>query len=187
MADKTALRRGVRGRFPGERVRQAESALLCETLRAWPPFAEAAVIAAFVPLDREADIRPLLRGIVAEGRILALPRCEGNGRMTFRRVTSPDQLVEGPYHLTEPEASLPVVPPETIRLMLVPLEAADRRLNRLGKGGGYYDRYIPGAVNALLCGVALRYQLTETVPVEPHDRRLDALVTPDGLLLPETV
>ena len=135
-----------------------------------------------MPLDREADIRPLLREILISGRTLALPRCGKDGAMAFHRVTAPEQLIEGPYHLMEPPASLPVVPPEAIRLMLVPLEAADPRLNRLGKGGGYYDRYLPMAANALLCGVALRYQLTEAVPTAPHDRPLDVLATPDGLL-----
>lgn len=101
--------------------------------------------------------------------------------MVFQRVTSPEELEEGAYHLLEPIQSLPIIPPERIDLILIPVEAADRQLNRLGKGGGYYDRYLP-RTKALRCGVALRYQMIEKVPTEAHDTRLDALATPDGIL-----
>ena len=85
--------------------------------------------------------------------------------------------MEGPFGLSEPDATAPEVAP---RALLVPLAAFDRRGHRIGYGAGYYDRAIArlSAIGPLFnIGVAFSVQQIERVPDEPHDRALDVIIT----------
>ena len=70
--------------------------------------------------------------------------------------------------------------PESIELIIVPLEATDAAGHRLGKGGGYYDRYLP-RTKAVKIAAVLRHQRIEYVPHDPHDVPLPYLVDADGI------
>ena len=178
--DKSALRRKVREAFPGGEARDAQSRALCDIAAAWEPFRQAQVIAAYMPLPREADVTPLMRLILAQGRTLVLPRCEDAGVMTFRRVDRLEALPKGRWGFPEPAENAPVVPPEQVDLILVPLEAIDPRGMRLGKGGGYYDRILC-RTDALTLGAALSHQFVGHVPAERHDIPLHAVVSAAGV------
>lgn len=179
-AEKSALRRAVRSAFPGAEERDRQSRALCAHVTAWPPYQSAQVVAAYMPLPREADAVPLAEDILARGKTLALPRIESAGVMTFRRVTALDELIPNRWGIPEPAEDAPVVPPEAVDLILVPLEAVDRDGLRLGKGGGYYDRLLP-RTQALTLGLALRHQRVERVPREPHDIPLHAVADAAGV------
>lgn len=182
MSEKALLRRAVRGLYPGEEARNAHSAALCRRVLDWPMYQRAKVICGYVPLRREADIMPLLRDALASGKQLVLPRVEGAGRMTLRRVEALEALVPGAYGIPEPREDAWHVPPEKLDLVLVPLEAVDDTGMRLGKGGGYYDRLLP-QVRGISAGMALPWQWVRQVPREPWDRPLDAVVDSEGITL----
>lgn len=178
--DKQALRQAVRARFPGMEARDRESELLRRRIAAWEPWRKARVVAGYIPLPREADVLPLLAQALEEGKTLLLPRVEGERRMTLRRVSRLDELVPGPWGLSEPPADARIVPVSAAELLLVPLEAVDGSGMRLGKGGGYYDALLEGA-ETLTLGVALSWQLVGQVPREPWDKPLAALADPSGV------
>ena len=94
-----------------------------------------------------------------------------------------DAWIEGPYGIEEPDpARSERVDPREIDLVLCPCTAFDEQGNRLGMGGGYYDRFLPGCENAFLAAVAFEYQRTARIPAEPWDRPMDAAVTENGTL-----
>ena len=101
------------------------------------------------------------------------------------RSASPDRKlksrfqVPGPYGIREPAATLPVVAPRDLDVMLVPGVAFDPRGNRLGYGGGYYDRVL-AARPCLTIGIAWTFQVVDAVPMEPWDQPVDALLTESG-------
>ncbi|MDP3232893.1 MAG: 5-formyltetrahydrofolate cyclo-ligase [Myxococcales bacterium] len=136
------------------------------------------VVAGTFPMRSELDPRPLMRRLEALGATLALPRTPRRGQpLTFHRWDAGTQLVTSRFGVTEPEAETPMVTPD---LVLVPLLAFDRTGARLGYGGGYYDVTLTalrtsGPVFAL--GLAYAAQELEHVPTEPHDVRLDAVLT----------
>ena len=134
---------------------------------------EGRCIAGYWPVRGEIDPRPLL---LALRRPIALPVTGPRSTaLEFRLWRPGDALVPGPFGLSEPTG--PLVEPD---VLLVPLLAFDASGNRLGYGGGYYDRTI-AATGALAIGAAHAAQEAAAVPVGPDDRPLDGVLTEAGL------
>jgi 5-formyltetrahydrofolate cyclo-ligase len=141
------------------------------------------VVSGYLPIRNELDPQPLMRALAAQGCRLALPVIVTKwAPLTFRAWSLGDVLVEAEFGLREPAADAPEVQPD---LLLVPLAAYDAEGFRIGYGGGYYDRTLAlyracRKVNAI--GIAYREQEVPVFAHEPHDQRLDYLLSPDGLL-----
>jgi 5-formyltetrahydrofolate cyclo-ligase len=98
-------------------------------------------------------------------------------------ITSLDTNVKtGLYNLQEPIEGRPI-PLEMLNLIVVPGIAYDRKGRRLGRGGGFYDRFLAqSGLSAVKCGLALREQVVDDLSSEPHDQRVDMLVTDEEVL-----
>lgn len=155
----------------------ADAALRRRVLEA-APLPEGAVVAGYWPMRGEIDVLPLLSVLAERGQVTALPVVVApRAPLEFRRWRDGDPLEEGPYGTRHPVASAAVVRPVCL---LVPLLAFDRQGVRLGYGGGFYDRTLAalradGPVVAV--GVAYAGQEVEALPAEPHDERLDWVIT----------
>jgi 5-formyltetrahydrofolate cyclo-ligase len=143
------------------------------------------VVSAYWPMRSEADPRPLARALAALGARLALPAFVEK-HMLFRAWPRDEELVPAGFQTFEPPPTAPELRPA---LVLAPLLAFDARGARLGWGKGYYDTALGaldaaaargGGVRPFVCGVAFACQEAPEVPLEPHDRRLDAVVTELG-------
>lgn len=181
-SEKREIRRAVRRLFPGQKAREQESRELCRQVIMWKAYDSAGVIGGYVPMAHEADVTAVLLDALALGKVLALPRCGEPPEMTFHRVNSLEELVPGAYGLLEPPTDAPVLHPAEIDLLLTPLEALNREGARLGKGGGYYDRFLE-RFHGIALGVALSHQWVEALPAEPWDRPLNAAVDKDGIYM----
>ena len=107
--------------------------------------------------------------------------------LEFAHVPTMDALGSADWHPTdrEPVAEARLVSPEEIGLILVPGLAFTRDGRRLGRGGGFYDRYLAGlSAPTVKLGVCFHGQLRETLPEEAHDQRVDAVATERGLFSP---
>ena len=183
---KRDLRARIRAACPDAETRAEESRLLCGQILAMPAFAAARTVAAFFPARWEADIRPVLDECLRAGKTLLLPRTATDLSLRFLRAEDLNGLEPDAFGIPAPPEGSEAPDPLTIDLMLLPLCAADAAGNRLGQGGGCYDRYLAAnPVRAALVGVALRHQLAERVPADPWDRPLDACATPDGIIRTE--
>jgi 5-formyltetrahydrofolate cyclo-ligase len=132
-----------------------------------------AVVAGFLPLPGEIDTTPLLRELAARGWELCLPVTPKPGLpLTFRSWKPGDTLVTGRFGTRHPTGSDRV--PDFI---LVPLLAFDRQGNRLGYGGGYYDRTLAGLPSAFRLGCAFSPQQMANLPTGPDDVKLHAVAT----------
>lgn len=143
--------------------------------------APGAVVSGFVPVRGEIDPMPLLAALSARGHPLALPVVMGPTELVFRRWRPGEALQAAGFGLFHPPAEAGPIDPD---VLLVPLAAFDRRGHRIGYGRGYYDRALArldAAGRRRAIGVAFAVQEVPAVPDEPHDRRLDALLTDDGL------
>lgn len=182
MPDTQALRtrmRALRRALPEREQRDATGAV-CALLRQTQALREARVVMAYMAARGELSLLPLTQELFASGKTLCLPRCEGGGCMSARRVTALDALAPGAYGLLEPGEDSPVIAPEEISLVLVPGTAFDAQGGRVGQGGGYYDRFLPRSP-AYRIGVCHDFALLGEVPRQAHDQRMDAVVRPSGL------
>lgn len=165
----------------GPKVRAEASVIIRDQVLASPWWQEARSMALFMSRSDEPDTSALVEAVLKEGRRLLLPRVSGEA-MDFYAVTDPSQLLPGTFGLPEPDGlHCHPVPASEIDLMLVPGLAFDRSCHRLGRGKGYFDRFmvLPG-FRARRIGVFFGLQETEKIPVEKHDLALDAVVTEKG-------
>ena len=113
-----------------------------------------------------------MQSLKREGYRLALPRITPEG-LAFH-LWQEGTLAPGPFKTLEPPADWPLAQPD---LFLVPLLAFDTAGHRLGYGRAYYDRAFATFPDAKRIGIAFRMQKVPEVPVEPHDARLDLVLT----------
>ncbi len=176
IAAKQALRTRLRdvraGCDPG-----LGAALAAHVLRDLPP-PPGAVVAGFWPIGSEIDIRPLLEALHARGHVLALPETPPRGHpLIFRRWYPGAAMLVERFGTWRPVGA--VVRPDWL---FVPLLGFDAAGHRLGYGGGYYDRTLPGLPGAVAIGCAYACQEVDAVPVTDYDARLRAVATERGII-----
>ena len=129
-------------------------------------------VALFAPLADEIPVGELANSI---GCRVVLPRVKGE-EMEFYDYSAADMAV-GAFGISEPQGEKAVAA-EEIDLMIVPGVAFTASGDRLGRGKGYYDRYLSReGFRAYCVGVCYEHQLLAELPVEPHDRRMDEVVS----------
>jgi len=183
IADKRALRREMKRRRSAmateDRHRRSQRAVA--GLSACPRWKQARSLALFRSMGAEIETPDLLAEAWRSGRRVALPVAPPLGRpLVFRWVDEHTELVASHYGALEPGPSAPIAEVAELDLLVIPGLAFDGRGARLGYGGGYYDRTIAGAGPAIM--LAFACQQVARVPEEPHDQRVAAVATEDGVL-----
>lgn len=183
-ATKGAIRQTIRHLLataaPADLARR--SAVIRQRLVAHPWWGEARTIALFAPLPTEPDLAPLWRE--APAKRLCLPRVAGD-RLVFYHVADPTgpaalaalaALAAGPLGIRQPPASAATqIEPAAIDLVIVPGLAFTAAGDRLGRGGGHYDRFLAQpALRARRLAVCFACQILPALPREPHDQPVGA-------------
>ena len=148
-----------------------------------PILAFAPSIAGYIAIQGELDVLPVFAQMQRFNKITALPCITESGELQFRQWAKGDPLIRHPkLGVQEPASTAPTVIPAVV---LVPLLAFDGDGYRLGYGAGYYDRTIEQmrqfTTPPLFIGVAHSQQEVDAVPTEPHDARLDGILTELGV------
>lgn len=138
------------------------------------------IIAGFAPIGNEIDLWPLLHHLREAGRIIGLPVTGAKpSPLTFRRWTENCEMACDKYGIQFPKDGDIITP----QLILLPLLAFTARGERLGYGGGYYDRTISklrSSGDIFACGVAYAGQEVDLLPTDEHDQSLDGILTEAG-------
>ena len=177
--EKAALRRTVRrwlAALPSSERRESDRALFAHFL-SLPQVEGAKTIFAFwgIP-EREPDTGELVRQLAERGKVVGLPRMLPGRGMEVRGYASDRPLVPAAFGLLEPDEQAPLLERAAIDLILVPAVCYDKAGYRLGFGGGYYDRWLEH-FNGFRVGMCRNAVLQDKVPTEPHDSRVDLLLT----------
>jgi 5-formyltetrahydrofolate cyclo-ligase len=146
-----------------------------------PPTQMAGVVAAYVSVGTEPDTRSLIFALWKRGTYVLLPLLQPDHELDWASYEGPDSLVPGPHGLLQPsEAPRGVTAITSADLVIVPALAVDRRGNRLGRGGGSYDRAL-ARVGPAVPTIALLYdgELLAEVPAGARDQRVRAVALPD--------
>jgi 5-formyltetrahydrofolate cyclo-ligase len=161
-------------------ARVSAGRLIRDHLLEMPEMSAAGTVAAYYSVGSEPDTRGLVFALWKRGSYVVLPVLRPDGELDWASYEGPDSLAPGPRGLLEPVD--PVRGPGTVAradVVLVPALAVDIRGNRLGRGGGFYDRAL-ARVGAQVPTIALLYddELLPSVPVEPHDQRVRLVARP---------
>jgi len=181
MTSKADLRRKLRAiaREHSAAERARDSSAVCERLRMQRVWREARAILFYHPMADEPDIQPLIAEALDAGKIAGLPRYsadEGRYEACEVRDLALD-LRPGNYGIHEPSSECSIFDLKKLDLILAPGIGFALNGLRLGRGKGYYDRLLADTP-AFKCGVAFDWQLAVEISSEPHDIRLNSIVTP---------
>jgi 5-formyltetrahydrofolate cyclo-ligase len=184
-AEKAALRSRIRAERAALDLSVCLEAAekLAVNLLVLPEVLDARTVLSYQAMPEEIDPGPALERLRLLGVTIVFPRIEGPGILGLHVVEPDTVLLSGPFGLAEPPADAPTVEPSAVDVVLMPGVAFDSAGRRLGHGGGYFDRLIPQLRgDCCLLGVAFDVQVVDEVPTEPHDARVDAVVTPTRVL-----
>jgi 5-formyltetrahydrofolate cyclo-ligase len=192
---KKKLRQDLRGRLEllDERQILARSGSVHERLFATSWWREARWVFVYIAMPGEVDTGPVVTRAYREGRQVAIPRIEGEEITFYRYEGRTRELIPNQFGILEPDPLwIPVDPlglKDGLLLVLCPGLGFDRGLHRIGRGKGYYDRFLARLRVERLpfraVGLAFAEQLEPEVPVGPHDQLLDGLITDRELLTAE--
>lgn len=191
-SEKKALRATMRQRLdaiPVGRRTDAERRA-CSRFQSSVYFACARSIMLYAPTDDEFDIAPALLGALASDRVVCLPRVDWDrGTMTPCVISAyPGGLVIGRHGIPQPPPDARPVHPSDLDLVVAPAIAFDLRAGRLGRGAGFYDRFLADPhFTGLAVGVAIEEQIVEQVPMRTDadfpDEHMDAVITDRRMIL----
>jgi 5-formyltetrahydrofolate cyclo-ligase len=147
-------------------------------------FAEARIVALYAPIHNEVETAQVLHAALASAKVVLFPAvCPGG--LEFRRILNPAAMRRGHFGIPEPDAACPVHSPEEADLIVVPGVAFDLSGRRIGYGKGYYDNALHRLERkGRLVGFCYDFQLVEEIAGEPHDVRMDLIITERRVIRP---
>jgi 5-formyltetrahydrofolate cyclo-ligase len=188
--DKSTMRAQARSVVAamGEAARAQASHALCRRIQSLSIEIDSTVVLMYLAMPSEPNVDEVIRIWMASGATVVAPRADWtNQSMIAAPLTDLDDVGEkGPHQIREPLRS-EAAPLASITLAFVPGLAFDDRGGRLGRGAGFFDRFLADLRHvsaAPVYGVAFDEQIVPRVPMEDHDIPLDAIVTPSGWLGP---
>jgi len=195
--DKATLRRELRRRRRNLSVQEQRLASqhLCAQLKTLPEIQRARRISLYLPLLGEIDPTPLLPWLYQRGVQVYLPvlRPFADNSLWFVAYRPDTPMVRNRYRILEPATTFSAhrrnrIPPWALDTMLVPLVGFDAQANRMGMGGGFYDRTLAFVRHRRpapnLMGIAHACQEVDSLPIEPWDIPLSAIVTDQAVIRP---
>lgn len=186
--DKAGMRKWAKDQLQtvpsGERAEAAEA--IAEKVAGWPGYKNAKVVSCFSGTVEELDTELLLRRILADGKTLVMPYVSGEGKdriLAMAAVADLEKdLTEGSFGIQEPRPELRQGAAPEPDLVLIPGLCFDLRGGRLGKGMGFYDRYLTGRQTVRL-GLGFDVQITQkNLTLDPHDQLMDAVISEKRIL-----
>jgi 5-formyltetrahydrofolate cyclo-ligase len=163
----------------GEQERASKSRVIQQKLQELPEFRQAQTVMSFLNFRDEVETTAIAEATIASKKKLVLPRCAPQGILLPIEVHDLNVCLEsGAWEIREPKLVNAEVKPSEIDLIIVPGAGFDLQGNRLGYGGGFYDRFFM-LLNPLTPRVALGFQcqVIEQVPVDKHDIKMTMLIT----------
>ena len=153
---------------------------IAESLFMTPEYKKAENVLIFVSYGSEVDTIPIIKRAISEGKKVAVPRID-DGIMDFYEIKGLDELIPGFYGILEPDESHIVRIEPGSALVIVPGLVFDRKLYRIGYGGGFYDRFFsePFAKNYQKVAIAFDFQVLKEdyIDADENDIPVDLIIT----------
>ncbi len=178
MPEKSVLRRELLAKRRALAEKEKIDAKILKNLLTLPEYRSAELILLYCSYGDEVDTGELARRAASEGKRIAFPRCEiGGGEKSMDFYECPSrELISGYRDIPEPPIGAPRVRCDKSTLCIVPALAYDKEKNRLGYGGGFYDRYLAD-FDGITVGLCREAFLFESLPRDEHDLPVDIIIT----------
>jgi len=158
--------------------REEFSGTIAKTLLSLPEIEKADIIMCYRSFRSEADTAEIVENLFQLGKTLCFPVCEKAGIMHAFSPIDENSWIAGRIGIMEPDREKSrLIAPEDIELLICPLVAFDNQKNRIGYGGGYYDRYLPRCEKAVKIGIAFEAQRVEKIDPDQYDKAMDIIIT----------
>jgi len=178
---KEKFRKEILDKLDRQSVGEAlqKSRVIKEKLFSLPEFKKAKTVMLYASKTKEVNTYEMIDGALEMGKKVALPRCAGlEGIVPKEIIDRHTDLEKGTYGVYEPKKQQADVQPENIDLIIVPGLAFDRQNARLGRGKGYYDRFLKDLPrDKITIGLAFDFQITESLPTDSHDIPVSKIIT----------
>lgn len=181
-AAKESLRRKIGSKLKAHKADEIrkKSLKIQKKLFGLEEFKKAETLCFYAAMAGEVNTLPMISKAIKQGKRVFLPACDSkNTRLKFYKVTSLKDLRKGSFGIPEPcvmkgkEADL-----KKIDCVIVPGLAFDASGNRLGRGKGYYDKFLSCLSKRVVkIGIGFSFQVVKEIPMQEHDRRLDIILT----------
>ncbi len=182
MTEKTLIRKEIfkRRKEASQNNLDIWSDTIVEKVLASDMYKSSDTIYTYVAYKREVETKKLIQQAWKDGKKVAVPRVEGSV-MNFYYITSFDQLEKSNMGIPEPKPENPAN--DEYALMVMPGVAFDKQMNRIGYGGGFYDRYLEAHTNLKRLAIAFEFQFVEgPLPTEPTDICPEMIITETCIL-----
>ena len=140
------------------------------------------IIGGYYPFNYELDILNILEIFEKKNYTISLPKIAKNNKMNFFKWSLKDPLKINKFGIPETVSNKKIYP----NILLIPLVGFDDQLNRLGYGGGYYDRYLAKSKNKhriIKIGVGFSFQKIKKIPINKYDEKLDCIITEKKIIV----
>lgn len=183
LTEKRALRDALLRRaeaLTGDYIAEA-SARLTALVTSCPVYRESRALFVYVSTAREPDTAGVIEDAWRSGKAVYVPKCLPGGHMKAVRIESRGDLTPGFAGILEPAEGLPEISPGGIGLAIVPCVSVTKDGRRLGRGGGYYDRFLAETRAVRLC-LCFEKLLSNDIPTAAHDVRMDYAATENEII-----
>jgi 5-formyltetrahydrofolate cyclo-ligase len=179
--EKALLRKIIqvkRDKIP-DKLRQELSRAVTEKFLSSPEYLAAGTILMFYPFRSETDITPAINSALKDNKKVVLPKIEQNRLQLYYINDTSSDLVSGYMGILEPlEGHCIKASPRDIDLAVIPGVCFDKNMNRLGYGGGFYDRLVPGLPeNVIKIAMCFDFQVLDSIAADIHDKKIDKIIT----------
>lgn len=141
------------------------------------------VILLYASFGSEISSYIIIEKLLNQNKTVALPKCRANGVMSFHIITSLTELTKGKYNIPEPNENLPSPSITDKTVCIVPALSFTLNGERLGYGGGYYDRFLADNPNVFSIGLTYETLIAPKLPVLSHDLKVNEIVTEERTVL----
>ena len=166
--------RMLKGMYSAEQLKEQSDAVIAR-LQANPAFVAAETIMMYYSLDDEVCTHKLIDELVAQGKTVLLPVVTSAEEIELRRYHNASDLQGGFFNIMEPVGE-PFTDYDHIDVAVVPGMSFDTRCNRLGRGKGYYDRFLSRHPHIYKIGICFDFQKMPGIPTEENDIKMDVII-----------
>jgi 5-formyltetrahydrofolate cyclo-ligase len=174
MITKQELRQAIRRQK--QLLSDDDASVILAQLRQHPRLANANILLLYNALPDEVPTQELLDELIAQGKTVLLPRVINDTEMELRQYTGTQDLQAGFFGIMEPTGTL-FTDYEKIDVAVVPGMAFDKKGHRLGRGKGYYDRFLAKTPHTYKIGICYSSRLFDHIPTDEHDILMDEVIS----------